>query len=170
MNRVMRFLQSLDRLTAWVVDAAALIASLLVVGLMLTLVVGRYVFGWSYVGLLELIMLCGMWLYMLGILTASRRNQHLVVDYFEQKVKAPKAKAVLRTVVASITLFSTLFFTYLAWKMLQWGFVRPQSTPGMGIPLWVPQSAILLAAAGCTIYALRDIVIAATGISGTPED
>lgn len=167
---IKRFLQSLDQLSAWVVDAAAFVVSLVVVGLMMTLVIGRYVFGWTYVGLLELIMLSGMWLYMLGILTASRRSQHLVVDYFEQKIKAPRAKALLKTAIGCVTLFSTLFFTFLAWKMLQWGFVRPQSMPGTGIPLWFPQSAILLAATGCTIYALRDIVIAATGIFSTSKD
>ena len=32
------------------------------------------------------------------------------------------------------------------------------------------ESAILLAAVGCTIYALRDVVIAAHGIFSTPKD
>ncbi len=153
-------LAALDRKVAWLLDAAAFTASLLVVGLMLYLVVARYVFGWSVVGLLELIMMFGMWLYMLGVLIASRRNEHLVVDFFEQQVKAPRVKAVLKIVIGCVTFATTVFFAMLAWRMLKWGFVRPQSTPGLGIPLWIPQSAILFAAAGCTLYALRDIVTA----------
>lgn len=159
---------SLGRGVGWLVDAAALASSLLVVGLMLVLVVGRYVFGWSIVGLLEVIMMFGMWVYMLGALIASRRNEHLVVDFFAQKLGDGRAREAHKLVVACITLAATAFFTLLAWRMMKWGFGHPQTTPGMGIPLWVPQSAILVAAIGSGLYALRDIVLAVRGIASSP--
>ena len=62
---IVRFFTALDKKIGWVLNAAALISSLMLVGLMLFLVLARYVFGWSIVGLLEVIMLFGMWLYML---------------------------------------------------------------------------------------------------------
>ncbi len=154
------WLGSLGQGVAWLLDAAALVSSLLVVGLMLFLVVARYLFGWSIVGLLEAIMMFGMWLYMLGALIASRRKEHLVVDFFEQKVGNEFGRTLLKLVIGCITLAATLFFAMLAWRMLKWGFAHPQSTPGLGIPLWLPQSAILLAAVGCAAYALRDILAA----------
>jgi TRAP-type C4-dicarboxylate transport system permease small subunit len=153
------------RLIAGVLDAAALVSSLLVVGLMIFLVVARYVFGWSIIGLLEVIMMFGMWVYMLGALIASRRNQHLVVDFFAQKLAGERARAAHKLVVGCTTFAATAFFTLLAWRMLKWGFSHPQTTPGLGIPLWIPQSAILVAAIGSGLYALRDIVLAARGIA-----
>lgn len=154
------WLQALGRGVSWLLDAAALVSSLLVVGLMLFLVVGRYLFGWSIVGLLEVIMMFGMWLYMLGALIASGRKEHLVVDFFEQKVADQFRRALLKLVIGCITTGATAFFTLLAWRMLKWGFAHPQSTPGLGIPLWIPQSAILVTAIGSMIYALRDVLAA----------
>ncbi|MCT7656448.1 TRAP transporter small permease [Oceanimonas sp. NS1] len=142
----------------WLLEAAAFTASLLVVGLMLFLVLARYVFGWSVVGLLELIMLFGMWLYMLGALIASRRNEHLVVDFVELQITDYRLKLLHKALISLITFVICLFFVLLAYRMLAWGLRRPQSTPGMGIPLWLPQASIMLAAVGCSCYSLRDLL------------
>ena len=164
----MTFTSLTGRVIARVLDAGALVSSLLVVGLMIFLVVARYVFGWSIVGLLEVIMLFGMWVYMLGALIASRRNEHLVVDLVAQKIADGRARAAHRLVVGCITFAATAFFTLLALRMLKWGISHPQTTPGLGIPLWIPQSAILVAAIGSGLYALRDIVLAARDIACSP--
>ena len=153
-------IRSLGRGVGYLLDAAALVSSLVVVGLMLLLVVGRYVFGWSIVGLLEVIMIFGMWVYMLGALIASRRNEHLVVDFLAQKVGDGRAREAHKLVVGAVTFAATAFFTLLAWRMMKWGIEHPQTTPGVGIPLWVPQSAILVAAIGSGLCALRDIALA----------
>jgi len=165
-----RWMRTLGQGVGWLLDAAALVSSLLVVGLMLFLVIGRYLFGWSIVGLLEVIMMFGMWLYMLGALIASRRNEHLVVDFFEQKISGEFPRTLLKLVIGCITGAATLFFAMLAWRMLKWGFAHPQSTPGLGIPLWVPQSAIMVAAIGCTTYALRDVLGALRKLVSKRED
>lgn len=161
-----RFFSGLDRRVGWLLEAAAFTASLLVVGLMLFLVLARYVFGWSVVGLLELIMLFGMWLYMLGALIASRRNEHLVVDFVELQITDYRLKLLHKALISLITFVICLFFVLLAYRMLAWGLRRPQSTPGMGIPLWLPQASIMLAAVGCSCYSLRDLLGAVAGLCG----
>ena len=83
---MIRFLTAFDATVGKVLNAIVLVSSLLIVGLMLFLVLGRYVFGWSVVGTLELVMLFGMWLYMMGALIASRKNEHLVVDFLEREL------------------------------------------------------------------------------------
>jgi TRAP-type transport system small permease protein len=159
-----RVFYALDRRIGWLLEAAAFMSSILVVGLMLFLVLARYVFGWSIVGLLELIMLFGMWLYMLGALIASRHNEHLVVDFVELQISDHRLKLMHKALVSLITFVICLFFVVLAYRMLAWGLKRPQSTPGMGIPLWLPQASIMLAAVGCSCYSLRDLLCAVTGI------
>ena len=46
--------------------------------------------------------------------------------------------------VAAITLIATVFFIVWAWWMLAWGIQRPQVTPVLGLPLWLPQASILV--------------------------
>lgn len=137
---------------------------------MLFLVLARYVFGWSIVGLLELIMLFGMWLYMLGALIASRRNEHLAVDFLELQITDSRIQRFHQGLIALITLVICIFFVVLAWRMLAWGMRRPQSTPGMGIPLWLPQASIMVAALGCTCYALRDLISTLAGTRQLKEE
>ncbi|WP_444678696.1 TRAP transporter small permease [Halomonas sp. E19] len=122
------FWSKLDRLIGGVLDLVAFTASLLVVGLMIFLILARYVFGWSLVGTLELVMLAGMWLYMSGALIASRRNEHLVVDFLELQIRDSRIRALHRTLVACIVAVICACFVYWAYRMLAWGMVRPQRT------------------------------------------
>lgn len=158
------FFSNLDKRVGWLLEAAAFVSSLLVVGLMLFLVLARYVFGWSVVGLLELIMLFGMWLYMLGGLIASRRNEHLKVDFVELKITDERMKLFHKALISFITLAICIFFVVLSYRMLAWGMRRPQSSPGMGIPLWLPQASIMLTAIGCTCCSLRDFICSVVGV------
>lgn len=153
-----RFFSTLDRAVGWLLNASVIISSLMVVGLMLFLVLSRYVFGWSVVGLLEIIMVFGMWLYMIGALIASRKREHLAVDFMQQQIVDRRMRALHRVLIAAVTLGVSLFFAFLTYRMLKWGLRRPQHTPGLSIPLWWPQSAILFGSVGCSLYALRDLV------------
>lgn len=161
---IRKVFSGLDSGVGWLLEAAAFVASMLVVGLMLFLVLARYVFGWSVVGLLELIMLFGMWLYMLGGTIACRRNEHLKVDFIELKITDQRLKLMHKALISLISFLICLFFVVLAYRMLAWGIRRPQSTPGMNIPLWLPQASIMLAAVGCSCYSLRDLIGSLIGI------
>jgi len=157
------FFTALDRKLARVLNATALISSLMLVGLMLFLVAARYLFGWSIVGLLEMIMVFGMWLYMVGGLIASRKREHLVVDFVQSNLHDAQVRRIHQGVISLITLVISIFFVYLSYRMLKWGMRRPQHTPGLSIPLWVPQSAILFSSVGCALYALRDVIQSVLG-------
>ena len=47
--------------------------------------------------------------------------------------------------------------------MLAWGIARPQLSPAYRIPVWVAQVPIAVAAMGCLVYALRDLLRALRG-------
>lgn len=170
---MVRFFTVLDKKIGWCLDAVALISSLMLVGLMLFLVLARYVFGWSIVGLLEVIMVFGMWLYMVGGLVASRKREHLVVDFVQTNIRDQQIRRIHQGFLSLVTLLITCFFVYLSYRMLKWGLRRPQQTPGLSIPLWLPQSAIMFAAIGCALYSLRDFVQCVIGtypLSEEPHD
>ncbi|MFX0541085.1 TRAP transporter small permease [Roseovarius sp. S4756] len=141
-------------------DLVAVLTSLGVAGLMAFLVIARYVLGLSVVGLHELIMLAAVALYMTGGVIASRKREHLTVDWIAGAITQPRGKALHELLIATLTIVITIFFIVWAYWMFSWGLKRPQTTPAYQIPLWVPQMAIGLAAVGCFCYAVRDFVTA----------
>ncbi|WP_417228580.1 TRAP transporter small permease [Amphritea sp.] len=126
---------------------------------MIFLILSRYVFGWSVVGVLEVIMIFGIWLYMTGSLIASKRDEHLVVDLLSLSLKSGKARVIHQVIVYSITTIICAFFIFWSYKMLAWGLKRPQVTPGLSISLLVPQASIMVCAVGTFIYSIRNILI-----------
>lgn len=162
------FLSALDRWVGRLLNLIVFVASLAVVGLMLFLILARYVFGWSVVGTLELVMLAGMWLYMTGALIASRRNEHLVVDFLELQIRDARIRALHKSLVALIVTLVSACFVFWAYKMLAWGLVRPQRTPELAIPLWISQASIMVASIGCLGYALRDLIAGLRQLAGKP--
>jgi len=155
---IVRFFTGLDHKVGWLLKTFALISSLALVGLMLFLVVARYIFGWSIIGLLELIMLFGMWLYMTGGLIASRKREHLVVDFLQTSIRDRQIRRLHQGFISLITLVITGFFVYMSYRMRAWGVRRPQHTPGLTIPLWIPQSAIMIDMIDNSLYGPRDFI------------
>ena len=72
--------QTFDRGLMRLLSAIIIFTNLAVTGLVLFLVLARFVLGWSVVGVLELATLSAMWLYMCGAVVAARNREHLVVD------------------------------------------------------------------------------------------
>jgi TRAP-type transport system small permease protein len=150
-----------DRMLMWVMQVIIIVTNLAVTGLVLFLVLARFVLGWSVVGVLELATLSAMWLYMCGAVVAARNKEHLVVDFLSLSLKSPRAKALHDLAVSVIMVILSLFFIKLASDMVGWSIKRPQTTAALSLPLMIPQSAIVLASVLCAIYALRDLVLAA---------
>jgi len=158
--------QSIEKTIAAVLSAIAIIASVMVVGLMIFLVIARYLLGLSIVGLHELILLFTLQLYMVGALIAAQRKSQVTVDWLAQRFAGGGASEWHNAIVAAITLSATVFFIVWAYWMFSWGIQRPQVTPALGLPLWLSQASILFCAVGCAGFALRDLVQAIAGLRG----
>jgi len=141
-----------------ILGAVAIITSVMVAGLMVFLVIARYLLGLSIVGLHELILLFALQLYMVGALIAAQRRTQVTVDWMTQRFAGGGAGEWHSAIVAAITLSAAVFFIVWAWWMLSWGIERPQTTPALGLPLWLSQVSILFCAFGCAGFALRDLV------------
>jgi TRAP-type transport system small permease protein len=155
---MLSFFSAIDRAMASVLNVVAITASAVVAGVIFFMVIARYVLEWSIVGADELALVSAMWLYMVGAIIASRRAEHLVVDFLPQQLKSPLLLRLHQRVVALIMVATTVFFIYLSWRMLGFALKRPQTTPGLNIPELIPLSAVVLASIGCFVYALRDLI------------
>lgn len=150
-------LAGMARLAAGVLDTLAAVAMAVVVALMVFLIFARFA-NISVVGIFEIIGLFALASYMFGAVTASRRHQHLVVDWLNEKLTDPRKRAIQQLAVSLLTVLATGLFAYWTFRMLAWGVKRPQFTPSFGIPIWVPQLSLVVGSVGCMIYALRDTV------------
>jgi len=139
-------------------DVLAVLSSILVAGLMLFLVVARYVLGLSIVGLHELIQMFAVALYMVGAIIASRRREHITVSWLSERIGDPRKQALHDALVATITVAVTIIFIVWTYHMFSWGLKMPQTTPAYDIPLWILQIPIPVAAVFCFVYALRDFI------------
>lgn len=153
-----RFFSALDTIIARICDIVVVVASAMVVGLIFFLVIARYVLEWSIVGPDEIALVSAIWLYMMGAVVASRRAEHLVVDFLPQRLTSPLLLKLHQRAVAVIMIGATAFFVYLGWEMIAFGLRRPQETPGLGLPEIIPLSAVMLASIICFGYAVRDLV------------
>ena len=163
------FLRKLDAGLIGILNIILIVTSLAITGLILFLVLARFVLGWSVVGVLELATLSAMWLYMCGAVVAARNHEHLVVDFLAQSLKDQRTKALHTFAVSMIMVLLSLFFLSLAKDMVAWSIKRPQTTTALSIPLIVPQSAVVLAAVLSVVYALRDAIVAAAAVFGSSE-
>ncbi|WP_424988106.1 TRAP transporter small permease [Microbulbifer sp. S227A] len=153
-----RFFNALDGFVARLCDLIVLVSSALVVGLVFFMVVARYVLELSIVGIDEIALISAIWLYMVGAMVASRRAEHLVVDFLPQRLTSPVLLKLHQRAVAILMIAASGFFIYLAWDMMGFAIKRPQETPGLGLPELIPLSAVALASVVCLAYAVRDLV------------
>jgi TRAP-type C4-dicarboxylate transport system permease small subunit len=153
-----------SNILASALDALAVVSTVVVVALTFFLVVARTI-NVSIVGLHEIILLCAVLMYMAGAVIASRRHEHIAVDWIETRFTTDRARLWHKLLVAVISAIITAFFIYWTYRMFAWGLKRPQVTPAYGIPLWLPQLSILLGSIGCFLFCLRDVALALTGLS-----
>jgi len=154
----MSFLSAFDRWLTIGLKTTALLSSALVAILLLALVLVRYVLGGNFLSAHELSLIAAVFLYMIGAVIASRNEGHLTVDILAQSLTGRRAKALQGLVVAAITLIVCGFFLLWTYEMFAWTFKRPQTTPVLRIPLWLPQLAVAIAALGCFAYTLRSLL------------
>lgn len=159
------FLAMTDRILAGVLHLIVLTTSAVVTLTLAGLVISRFFFGYSLVGMHEASLLAAVWLYMAGAVLASRRNEHLVVDFLASSLTSKRVKALHSLLISVLTLIIAGFFALWVWKMLAWGLKRPQTIPVLDIPLVAAQAPLALAAFCAIIYALRDIARAALQLS-----
>ncbi|WP_411353106.1 TRAP transporter small permease (plasmid) [Leisingera aquaemixtae] len=154
----------LDRWLMRLMAVVIFISTAVIVCLISFLILSRYVFGWSVVGMLELSTLSALWLYMIGAVMASRNREHVTVDFTAQSLNGTRLAAAHDLAVSAIIFVLGLFFLSLSWDMIEWAFRRPQVTPGLSIPLFAGQAALVTAAVLGVAYTVRDIIKSANAL------
>jgi TRAP-type C4-dicarboxylate transport system permease small subunit len=153
---MLAFLVICDRGLSGLLRALVIVTSAVITLALVTLVISRYFFDISLSGMHETSILAAMWLYMGGAVLASRRSEHLVVDFLAGALHSPRAKALHDLLIAVLTLIVVAFVAQWVWGMFAWGMKRPQTIPILNVPLWWAQAPLALMVVSAALYGLRD--------------
>ncbi|WP_138471534.1 TRAP transporter small permease [Poseidonocella sp. HB161398] len=168
----MNILKFLDRALAWIIQPVLVALGLAVAVLLAWGIFSRSVLGAPVFGLEELMLIGVMWFYMLGAVMASRERSHLSADFVRVMTRNPRIHRAADIFSTAVSLVVALAFVTWSWSLVSFGLERGQSTPVFGIPWWVSQAALLVAAVLFVAYLLRDLVQEIRGRdihSGNPE-
>ena len=138
--------------------AAALLTTALV---LFVNVVLRYVFSASTSWAEELIRYLMIWITFIGGSVCVRRGAHIRMDFLLGVLPEKMAGALTRLVYLIAAGFCVALFRY-SYQLVRFTVELEQTSPAMGIPMWIPYLAMPL---GSALMALR-FVQAAFGKEG----
>ena len=154
---MLSFLKTCDRGLNGLLHALVIVTSAVITLTLVVLVICRYFLNISLSGMHETSLFAAMWLYMGGAILASRKKEHLIVDFLATSLKSERARALHDLVLAALTLVIVIFFAQWVWGMFAWGLKRPQTIPILNIPLWWAQLPLALMVVCGFLYGLRDL-------------
>ena len=139
-----------------------MIASTVSVVLMLGIVVVcRYIFVINVLGYDEIILVGAFWMYFMGSSYAMYEESHIEADVVGQFISSPKKLIALSIIKKIVQVCLGVPLIYLAYKMLMFDITANPKTVDWGIPLLLPQSAILVGFILMTfysiVYLIRDV-------------
>lgn len=132
--------------------------SLFVITLMTLVVILRYIFKTDLYGIEELVVIAAFWLYFIGASYGSYEKTHITADILTIYLKKDRVKALINIIALVISAGVALVFAYWAFGLLIWGLVMKGKSPAWGIPMYIPQSSILVGFALMSFYFLAHLM------------
>ena len=144
-----RFIDGMERVLALALIAAVLIN--------FVNVIGRYVFGRTFIAADELQIYIMVYIAFLGAAVATWRRVHLRMDVLAKMLPAP-VRTALGIAELALVLVLAGFVTYVAYRYVAQMAGLDARSQNAGIPMWMPHSAIALGFALIAVLALLQIV------------
>ncbi|GHU07866.1 putative TRAP transporter small permease protein [Betaproteobacteria bacterium] len=137
MDKQNRFFSSIDHGIEYL--ASAILAFILLIGLLQ--VFNRYFLGFSMSWSEEVQIFGHIWIAFLGIAIAYRRNSHLYIETFCDKLP-PRPRSVFNLMVELMWGAFALALIILGWQVAQ--VAHMQESPGLEIPMSYPYYGLVI--------------------------
>jgi len=134
--------KAFDRI-ARAIELVLAVAFILAVVLNFTNVVGRYLFGISFLGSYEVQVFVMVGMTFLGAAVVTRRHEHLRMDVLVQFMPNPVrltlriAEQILLIVLAAFVLSQSYFYARQMWRI-------GRASDMAGVPMWIPHGSVAL--------------------------
>ena len=165
----MAFLKRIDAVLVRIIHPILIVIGLAVALMLAIGIFARALLGAPVFGLEEIMLLCVMWFYMLGVSLASRERSHLSADFVRVMSSNPKVRRAADIVATLISLSVAIMFVTWSYDLFAWGVEKGQSTPVFAIPWAVSQSSLFFASILFVIYLLRDLIHELFGTQVSPD-
>ncbi|MEQ8479767.1 MAG: TRAP transporter small permease subunit [Hoeflea sp.] len=127
--------------------------------------VGRYSGWFSLVGADELLVYGMIWIVMLGAILAARSRDHLSINLLPTAMSGGLAAAV-KIAIDIATVAVSLFIAWHSFDFISRIAALNQTSMGLGIPMVIPHSAILIGFAGIAAVTAFLTIVDISRLSG----
>lgn len=131
-----------------------IIAAMVITGLMFTVAILRTLFV-AFAGWEEIVILCTMWMYFIGVAYVSRTKSHMIADVLGPLIKSEKTKAVLEIIRRTPVVILDAVLMSWAFNYMVWQYGLAPLTSIFKIPLVLNYIAILL---GCVMMLFYETI------------
>jgi len=127
-------------------------STIILVALVLTQVVLRYIFKMPLMGVEELATMTGFWMYMMGAASGARERNHIRADLVHSVMKNERTYRKIQTFVTLVTFILACVMTNWCWNYVAWSIKSWERSPSLMIPMVYSQLSLLASAALMAFY------------------
>ena len=149
---LVKILKGVDRGIAGLQKAILIIVSIFVICDLFIVVVARYIFNTSIVGLEELTGHSAVWLYMIGASYGSYERSHIKAEFIHLIVKNDRAVMILRSVAMAVAVVVACYLVKWSAGYVYWSVTKHEITPTLQIPTVIFQMPILVSSILMAVY------------------
>ncbi len=162
-------LKRINKVLIGIQEYIMIFSSVLIAGMIFIGAVMRYILKTDFYGMEELLMIFAFWLYFIGSSVASYEDSHINAELLSAFIHNERIKGLLKIFKYFLSLLISLLTTKWCVEFIMWNLDKNPKTPVYGIPLLVPQSAILISFILMSIYILGHLVNSITEFKKLPS-
>ncbi|MDY2985583.1 MAG: TRAP transporter small permease subunit [Synergistes jonesii] len=151
-------LKKIDKKFTFFLEWALIIALNLIAILMFIQVLFRYVLQLPLNFIEELLVIPGIWFYILGSVYASKKEEHLNARIIEIFFKRVKSIATLRALTAALSTFVCGWLIYWSYDLCKYSFKVNKASTILGYPMSIIEVSLFVGFVLMFIYTVAELV------------
>ncbi|WP_299314156.1 TRAP transporter small permease [uncultured Halomonas sp.] len=141
----------LEAAYAWLLKSTLAIFSILLGGLMFAQVLMRYLFNSPFLGIEEIALLLGAWVYFPAFAYATRQGEHIRGGILGLVVKSPIRTQMINFGISILSIGVCAVFGYFAIKYAMFDFERGRLSSYMRWPRWLWSASLVVGFSGALL-------------------
>ncbi|WP_339113161.1 TRAP transporter small permease [Thioclava sp. GXIMD2076] len=147
-----------ETLLAGLIFTLLFVFGLALAGLMFAQVLLRYVFHSPFVGIEEIALLFGVWIYFLGMAYVTRNGEHIHGGILTLVVKTPRTIQAVRMLMTVLSLIAASVFAYYAIRYAMFEIDKNRMSSYMRWPRWLWSSSLIAGFGGMVLYLVLQFI------------
>ena len=139
-------------------DFAAILALLIIVGLVDLAIVLRIAIQFESSAWEEIARFASLWMYLIAVAVASKEHSHLRMGFLEGRIRSPTAKLAMEMVFDFVSLICMCIFAWWSFAYLIWSIGVGEASLVLMVGMWVVHSSFAVGLSIAAIHMLLHLV------------